>query len=121
MTISIEISGHFGFLHVMHHLVEVTLESLFQAVFGLAYILFLASSAGDAVDEVVAVARHRVESPQVSPVCQGAPTISIPYLIRPKLLVSLLQYCSISCQQCTLPLKTKQTLLTFHIHTEMFM
>ena len=42
----------------MHHLVEVTLESLFQAVFGLAYILFLASSAGDAVDEVVALACH---------------------------------------------------------------
>ena len=55
MSISIEMSGHFGFLHVMHHLVEVALESLFQAVFGLAYILFLASSAGDAVDEVVAV------------------------------------------------------------------
>ena len=47
-------------LHVMHHLVEVTLALLFQAVFGLAYILFLASSAGDAVDEVVAVARHFV-------------------------------------------------------------
>ena len=60
MSISIEMSGHFGFLHVMHHLVEVTLESLFQAVFGLAYILFLASSAGDAVDEVVAVAPHFV-------------------------------------------------------------
>ena len=60
MSISIEMSGHFGFLHVMHHLVEVTLELLFQAVFGLAYILFLASSAGDAVDEVVAVARHVV-------------------------------------------------------------
>ena len=61
MSISIEMSGHFGFLHVMHHLVEVTLESLFQAVFGLTYILFLASSAGDAVDEVVAVARHVVK------------------------------------------------------------
>ena len=60
MSIPIEMSGHFGFLHVMHHLVEVTLESLFQAVFCLAYILFLASSAGDAVDEVVAVARHVV-------------------------------------------------------------
>ena len=44
----------------MHHLVEVTLESLFQAVFGLTYILFLASSAGDAVDEVVALACHVV-------------------------------------------------------------
>ena len=60
MSISVEMSGHFGFLHVMHHLVEVTLELLFQAVFGLAYILFLASSADDAVDEVVAVARHVV-------------------------------------------------------------
>ena len=52
VSISVEMSGHFGFLHVMHHLVELSLESLFQAVFGLAYILFLASSAGDAVDEV---------------------------------------------------------------------
>ena len=60
MSIPIEMSRHFGFLHVMHHLVEVTLESLFQAVFGLAYILFLTSSAGDAVDEVVAVAGHVV-------------------------------------------------------------
>ena len=60
VSISIEMSGHFGFLHVMHHLVEVTLELLFQPVFGLAYILFLASSAGDAVDEVVAVALHVV-------------------------------------------------------------
>ena len=60
MSISVEMSGHFSFLHVMHHLVEVTLELLFQAVFGLAYILFLASSAGDAVDEVVAVACHVV-------------------------------------------------------------
>ena len=60
MSISVEMSGHFGFLHVVHHLVEVTLESLFQAVFGLAYVLFLASSAGDAVDEVVAVAHHVV-------------------------------------------------------------
>ena len=30
----LKMSGHFGFLHVMHHLVEMTLESLFQAVFG---------------------------------------------------------------------------------------
>ena len=60
VSIPIEMSRHFGFLHVMHHLVEVTLESLFQAVFGLAYILFLTSSAGDAVDEVVAVAGHVV-------------------------------------------------------------
>ena len=60
MSISVEMSVHFGFLHVMHSFVEMTLESLFQAVFGLAYILFLASSAGDAVDEVVAVARHVV-------------------------------------------------------------
>ena len=60
MSIPIEMSRHFGFLHGMHHLVEVTLESLFQAVFGLAYILFLTSSAGDAVDEVVAVAGHVV-------------------------------------------------------------
>ena len=49
-------SGHFVFLHIMHHLVEVTLESLFRTVLGLAYILFLASPAGDTVDKVVAVA-----------------------------------------------------------------
>ena len=28
---------------------------------------------------------HGVESPKVSPVRQGAPTVSVPYLIRPKL------------------------------------
>ena len=70
MSISVEMSGHIGFLQVMYHLVEMTLESLFQAVFGLAYILFLASSAGDAVDEVVAVARHIV-SCAIFSACDG--------------------------------------------------
>ena len=44
----------------MHYLVEVTLESLFQTVLGLTYILFLASSAGYTVDQVIAVACHIV-------------------------------------------------------------
>ena len=77
MSISVEMSGHFGFLHVMHHLVEVTLESLFQAVFGLAYILFLASSAGDSVDEVVAVARHVVFCAIFS-TCDGCHYLAFP-------------------------------------------
>ena len=46
----------------MHHLVEVALESLFQTVLGLTHILFLASSVGDTVDQVVAVALHVVFS-----------------------------------------------------------
>ena len=62
MSISVEMSQHFRFLHVMHHLVEMALEPLFQTVLGLTHILFLASSAGDAVDQVVAVARHVVFS-----------------------------------------------------------
>ena len=62
VSISVEMSRHFGFLHVVHHLVEMALESLFQTVLGLTHILFLASSAGDTVDQVVAVARHVVFS-----------------------------------------------------------
>ena len=57
---SVEMSGHYCFLHIVHHLVEVTLESLFQTILGLTYILFLASPAGDAVDKVATVARHIV-------------------------------------------------------------
>ena len=57
MSISVEMSRHFRFLRVVHHLVEMTLEPLFQTVLGLTDILFLASSAGDAVDQVVAVVR----------------------------------------------------------------
>ena len=60
MSISVEMCRHFGLLHILHHLVEMTLESLFQTVLGLTNILFLASSAGDAVGQVVAVARHVV-------------------------------------------------------------
>ena len=63
MSISVEMSRHLRFLRVVHHLVEMTLEPLFQTVLGLTDILFLASSAGDAVDQVVAVARHVVSSP----------------------------------------------------------
>ena len=62
VSISVEMPRHFSFLHVMHHLVEVPLESLFQTVLGMTHILFLASSAGDTVDQVVAVARHVVFS-----------------------------------------------------------
>ena len=29
VSISVEMSGHFGFFHVVHYLVEVTLEPLF--------------------------------------------------------------------------------------------
>ena len=60
VSISDEISRHFSFLHIVHHMVEMTLEFLFQTVLGLIYILFIASPAGDAVDQVVAVARHVV-------------------------------------------------------------
>ena len=62
MSISVEMSRHFRFLHVVYHLVEMALESLFQTVLGLTHILFLASAAGDAVDQVVAVARDVVFS-----------------------------------------------------------
>ena len=50
---------------------------------------------------------HRVESPEVSPVRQGAPTVSVPYLIRPKLdgnTVSTnchVYFMYISCCLCT--------------------
>ena len=40
-SISVEMSRHFRFLHVVHHLVEMPLESLFQTVLGLTHILFL--------------------------------------------------------------------------------
>ena len=60
VSISVEMSGHFGFLHIMHYQVEVPLEYLFQTVLGLANILFFASSAGYAIDQVVAVACHVV-------------------------------------------------------------
>ena len=42
----------------MQYLVEVPLESLFQTILGLTHILFAASSAGYAVDQVVAVVGH---------------------------------------------------------------
>ena len=60
VSISVEMSGHFSFFHIVHYLVEVTLEPLFQTVLCLPYILLLASPAGDAVDKVVAFARHVV-------------------------------------------------------------
>ena len=44
----------------MHYLIEMPLESLFQTVFGLAHILFFASSAGYTVYQIVAVACHVV-------------------------------------------------------------
>ena len=71
-SISVEMPRHFSFLHIVHHLVEV------------AHILFLASSAGDTVDQVVAVARHYVfsalfstcDSGQNKAVCVQQGTIS---------------------------------------------
>ena len=62
VSILVEMSRHFVFFDVMHYLVEVTLESLFWTVLCLTYILFLAFPAGDAVDKVVAFARHVVFS-----------------------------------------------------------
>ena len=59
VSIFVEMPRHFSFLHVMHHLIEMALESLFQTVLGVTHILFLASSAGD---QVVAVACHVVFS-----------------------------------------------------------
>ena len=56
VSISVKMPRHFSFLHVVHHPVEMALESLFQTVLGLTHILLLASSAGDTVDQVVAVA-----------------------------------------------------------------
>ena len=46
------------FFHIIQYLVELPLESLFQTILGLTHILFLASSAGYAVDQVVAVVGH---------------------------------------------------------------
>ena len=42
----------------MGDVVEVELEPLFQTVFGLSHILFATTFAGDAVDNVVAIACH---------------------------------------------------------------
>ena len=42
----------------MSHVVEVGLEPLFQTVLGLSHILFAATFAGDAVDNVVAIVCH---------------------------------------------------------------
>ena len=42
----------------MGDVVEVGLEPLFQAVLGLSHILFDTTLAGDAVDNVVAIACH---------------------------------------------------------------
>ena len=54
----------------MHYLVVVALESLFQSVLRLTYILLLTSPTGDAVDKIVAVACHVVFS-AVFPACNG--------------------------------------------------
>ena len=60
VSISVEISGHFSFFHIVHYLVEVTLEPLFQTVLCLPYVLLLACPAGDTIDKVVAFERHVV-------------------------------------------------------------
>ena len=52
----VEVSGHFGFLWFMGNLVEVCLKPLFDTVFCLAYILFPARAARDAIHNVLAVA-----------------------------------------------------------------
>ena len=62
VSILVEMSGHFSFFHIVHYLVEVALEPLFQTVLCLRYILLLASPAGDTIDKVVAFARHVVFS-----------------------------------------------------------
>ena len=70
VSILVEMSRHFSFLHVVHYLVEVTLEPLFQTVLSLTYMLLLASPTGDAVDQVVAIACHIVFG-AIFPACQG--------------------------------------------------
>ena len=42
VSISVEMSGQFSFFHIVHFLVEVTLEPLFQTVLCVPYILLLA-------------------------------------------------------------------------------
>ena len=58
MSISVEMSRHLSFSHIVHYLVEVALEPLFQTVLCLPYILLLASPTGDTINKVVAFARH---------------------------------------------------------------
>ena len=60
VSISVEMSRHLSFFHIVQYLVEVTLEPLFQTVLCLPYILLIASAAGDTIDKVVAFARHIV-------------------------------------------------------------
>ena len=60
VSIPVEMSRHLIFFHIVHYLVEVILEPLFQTVLCLPYILFLASPTGDAIDKVVAFACHVV-------------------------------------------------------------
>ena len=58
MTFAVEVSGDFCLLCIMGDVVEVGLEPLFQTVFGLSHILFATTFAGDAIDNIVAIACH---------------------------------------------------------------
>ena len=58
MTFTVEVSRDFCLLCIMGDVVEVGLEPLFQTVFGLSHILFATTFAGDAVDNIVAIACH---------------------------------------------------------------
>ena len=60
VSISVEMSRHLVFFHIVHYLVEVALEPLFQTVLCLPYILLLASPTGDTISKVVAFALHVV-------------------------------------------------------------
>ena len=53
----VEVSGHFGFLWFMGDLVEMRLKPLLDIVFCLAYILFPARAARDAIHNVIAEVR----------------------------------------------------------------
>ena len=60
VSIRVEMCRHLSFFHIVHYLVEVTLEPLFQTVLCLPYILLLASLTGDTIDKVVTFARYVV-------------------------------------------------------------
>ena len=58
MTFAAEVSGDVCLLCIIGDVVEVGFEPLFQTAFGLSHILFATTFAGDAIDNIVAIARH---------------------------------------------------------------
>ena len=70
VSISVEMSQHLSFLHIMCYLVEVPLEPLFQTVLGLADVLFPASCAGYtltlAAGTAQEVIQHSTHAPQIA-------------------------------------------------------